>query len=568
MDTKEKVKYPRVKKSSTIFFLKTLLFLLVVALIVLIRRMDQMSFRSITEEEALEMVQDIKVTLPDQEVTLMDSGKTQKLKTGKTVKVLGVYKKKLNKGNSPRVYWTNQLYLMELPDGSRAYGPLMETALGQLNVLPEGDTAVITAVKKAKKNPTVQTTGAESRYEYAYTLEGHKEQYALEDLHIYFPERVAYLAKGLREEDYAVTNDTIGENKKDFQKVKKFFLYDIRPITKKVGFFVFPRHQTWNEFYLKRWFRNLMVFFAYLLEIGLIILLFKRRHDIFDNFKTNRKFNRNLRKAKKGDADACYEVGEALEWGYSGWHGVKKSTSPEESLWWYQRAADLGSGKGCAKMGKVYELGNIGKDIDYDMAQKYYQKGADLGDRKCKESKQRLEDLLDYRSEFGQIHLQAKFGISSSMYNLGLYYYNGEYVQSNGKEALKWFQKVADRGDSYGFYGLGLCYLFGKGVNKNIAQALSFFKESLDLGYDHPEDAYYSIALCRHEAYDYQQALANFKKAAELGDTKSFYNIGVYYFNGHGVPRNTSEAYRWWKKGAEAGDEEAIKALKKEGVSY
>ena len=253
-----------------------ILLLLAIVAIVLVRRMDQMSFRSITEEEAMEMAQEIKVTIPDQEVALLESDKTQKLKTGKTVKVLGVYKTQLNKGNSPRVYWTNQKYLMELPDGTRAYGPLMETAIGQLTVLPEGDTAVITAVKKAKKNPTVQASGAESRFEYAYTLEGHKEQYALEDLHIYFPQRVAYLAKGLREEDFTVGCDTLAENKKDFQKVKKFFLYDIRPITKKVGFFVFPKYQVWNEFYLQRWFRNLMVFVAYVIELLLIFIWIPR----------------------------------------------------------------------------------------------------------------------------------------------------------------------------------------------------------------------------------------------------------------------------------------------------
>lgn len=256
--------------------LNLLLILLAIAAIVLVRRMDQMSYRSITEEEALERAQEIKVALPDQEVTLLNSGETQKLKTGKTVKVLGVYKTQLNKGNAPRVYWTNQKYLMELPDGTRAYGPLMETAIGQLTVLPEGDTVVITAVKKAKKNPTVQATGAESRFEYAYTLEGHKDPYALEDLHIYFPERVAYLAKGLREEDFAITSDTIGENKKDFQKVKKFLLYDLRPITKKPGFFVFPKYQVWNEFLLLSWARKLMVFAAYVIELLLIFLWIPR----------------------------------------------------------------------------------------------------------------------------------------------------------------------------------------------------------------------------------------------------------------------------------------------------
>lgn len=540
MDTQKPTKsisFPRVKKSSTVFFLKTLLVLIGVWAIVLVRRMDQMSFRSITEEEAMELAQEIKVTLPDQEVTLLESGESQKLKTGKTVKVLGVYKNKLNKGNSPRVYWTNQNYLMELPDGTRAYGPLMETAIGQLNVFPEGDTAVITAVKLLKKNPVVQKTGEESRFQYAYTIEGHEEQYALEDLHIYFPQRVAYLADGLTADRYTAGNDTLAENKKDFQKVKKFFLYDIRPYTKKIGFFLFPKYQVWNEFYLQRWFRNLMIFLAYLLEIGLIVLLFKRRHEINDNWKANRKLNRNLRRAKKGNANACFEVGEACFWGFSGWHGVRKSTSQNESLWWYRKAAELGSGEACAKMGDIYEIGRLTEEIDYDRAKDYYQKGADLGNKKCGEGVERLTNLLSLDSDFGQAYYGAKMGLSSSMHNLGLYYGKGKYVQSNGKEAFKWYKKSADLGNSYGYHGLGLCYMDGQGVSKDINKAINLINKALDMGYDHPEIAYYNLGVC-------------------------------YYNGGDDVPKDRSEAYRWWKKAAALGDEDAIKALKECGVSY
>lgn len=570
------VKFPRVKKSSTTFWLKTLLFFLGIALIVLIRRMDQMSFRAITEEEALELAQDIKVTLADQEVTLLATGETQKLKVGKTVKVLGVYKKKLNKGNSPRVYWTNQLYLMELPDGQRAYGPLMETAVGQLNVLTvtdsamqsTTDTVVITAVKKLKQNPTVQATGEESRFDYAYTLEGRQETYALEDLHIYFPQRVAYLAKGLREEDFTVGRDTLAENKKDAQSLKKFFLYDIRPFTKRVGFYVFPRYQVWNEFLLQRWFRNLMVFFAYLLEIGLIVLLIWRRHEIIDNFKTNRKLNRNLRKAKRGDAQACYEVAEACFWGFSGWHGVRKSTQGEESVWWYRHAADLGHGEACAKMGDFYENGGYGEEIDYFKAQDYYEKGAALGDKQCQEGVDRLTSLLSLGSKFGQSYTLALADSASAQSRLGYYYAEGKYVRQNGREAYKWYKKSADQGDPYGWHGLGICYKSGYGVATNYATAISLFQKALDLGYDHPEDAYANIGTCYYKIDDFTQALAYFRKAADLGVADSMYNIGVLYHKGQGVPKSESEAIRWFKKAAALGDDSAIDALKQLGVSY
>lgn len=238
--------------------------------IVLVRRMDQMSFRPISEQEVLAMAQKVMVTIPDQEVQLIGSDKTRKLQIGTRVKVLGVYKHQLNKGNSPRVYWTNQEYLIELPDGKRGHGPLMETALGQKTILPTGDTAVIASVKKLGKAPKVWATGRESRYQFAYTLKGHKEQYALEDLHIYFPQRVAYLADGLTPDKYTADSDELTAARKVLRKVVKFFAYDIRPVTKKPGYFLFPKYQIWNEFLLQYWFRTLMIVVAYLLELLII----------------------------------------------------------------------------------------------------------------------------------------------------------------------------------------------------------------------------------------------------------------------------------------------------------
>lgn len=275
-------------------FLNVLLLLIAITAIVLVRRMDQMTFRSISEEEAIEMAQELKVSLPDQEIKMLDSGKAQKLKTGTKVKVLGVYKAKLNKGNSPRVYWTNQSYLIELADGTRGYGPLMETAIGQHTVLPEGDTVVITAIKKLKKAPKVQATGKDSRFDYAYTLEGRKEQYALEALHIHFPQRVAYLGNGLRKEDFTVANDSIDEDMSIGQRAKKFFLYDIRPYTKKNGFFLFPKYQSWNEFQLQRWFRTILIVLAYIAEIVIVFEWLPRLIGKFKENRHKRKLKRRL----------------------------------------------------------------------------------------------------------------------------------------------------------------------------------------------------------------------------------------------------------------------------------
>lgn len=252
---------------------RTLLFLLTVTAIGLVWHMDRLTFVPITEAEALERAETVKVTLPDQTVRLVENGKEKKLAVGSKVTVLGVYKRKLDKGNSPRVYWTNQSYLLRLRDGTLAYGPLMETAIGYPTLLPSGDTVMVKAVKKVKKNPTRQYDGASSAYPYAYTLEGHKEVYALEDLKMHFPERIAYQAEGLQPADIeAARVDTLANGRRAFWPTVRYTIYRITPSTSKSGYFLYPRFQQWSEFRLQRWFRNLLSFLAF---IGAVLVLFR-----------------------------------------------------------------------------------------------------------------------------------------------------------------------------------------------------------------------------------------------------------------------------------------------------
>lgn len=244
------------------FFIWILLFTLA---IVLIRRMDQMSYQSISEEQAMEMAREVKIAIPDQEIKLLDNEGSQTLKAGSTVKVLGIYKPQLNKGDSPLLL-DHPCYLLQFADSTLGYGPLIEAAIGQRTVLPEGDTVTITAVKKTKSG-------------YAYTLEGRKQQYAQEDLNIVSQDSsqcVTYLGEGLHAEDFTPPIDTVSNFNSFLGKAKKFILYDIRPMTKKNGFFLFPKYQKWNEFKLGDRLRSILIWMAYIIEILLIIIILNR----------------------------------------------------------------------------------------------------------------------------------------------------------------------------------------------------------------------------------------------------------------------------------------------------
>lgn len=57
----------------------------------------------------------------------------------------------------------------------------------------------------------------------------------------------------------------------------------------------------------------------------------------------------------------------------------------------------------------------------------------------------------------------------------------------------------------------------------------------------------------------------NVRQAAEQGDTKAQFNLGVSYDNGLGVPKDDQQAIAWYRKAAEQGDAKAQYML---GSSY
>jgi hypothetical protein len=99
-------------------------------------------------------------------------------------------------------------------------------------------------------------------------------------------------------------------------------------------------------------------------------------------------------------------------------------------------------------------------------------------------------------------------------------YYFGEGVEQDYSEALKWYRKVAEQGDSFlevdAQYRLGVMYRRGEGVSANNAKAARWFRE-----------------------------------AAEQGETRAQYSLGVMYAYGEGVPENDAEAVKWLRRYAE-----------------
>ena len=74
-----------------------------------------------------------------------------------------------------------------------------------------------------------------------------------------------------------------------------------------------------------------------------------------------------------------------------------------------------------------------------------------------------------------------------------------------------------------------------------------------------------SVGHCYYNGYsvpvDYTEAFRWFKKSADAGNKKAQYNLGVCYELGKGVKKDISEAKKWYRKAADNGHEKARERL-------
>jgi len=115
-------------------------------------------------------------------------------------------------------------------------------------------------------------------------------------------------------------------------------------------------------------------------------------------------------------------------------------------------------------------------------------------------SAQTLEEMISLANE----------GIPSYQCMLGYKYLEGDGVEKNVREAVKWFTLAADNGDVYAAYTLGRTFHAGDGIPQDYAEAMKWFRV-----------------------------------AAEMGDASSQYRVAEMYQTGTGIDKDYIAAYAW-----------------------
>ena len=174
------------------------------------------------------------------------------------------------------------------------------------------------------------------------------------------------------------------------------------------------------------------------------------------------------------------------------------------------------------------------------------------------------------RKLLAEIREQAEKGDAKSQDELGGVFSVGRLGQAkNYLEAVKWYRKAAEQGNSDSQCALGLLYYEGTGVPQDLREGFVWLRKSAEQGHAF---AQYAVGLyyLRSEGVekfgverDYLEAEKWFRLAsnAEWSVPAAKFQLGSMYLNGWGVPKSFVEGAIWIRKAAEDGSVDAQNSL-------
>lgn len=228
------------------------------------------------------------------------------------------------------------------------------------------------------------------------------------------------------------------------------------------------------------------------------------------------------------DEEALAELKQACEDGYFlAAHEIGRrcyfsenvNEDNETARKYFELSAAQGYGKSMFYLGEIYWKG-FGVPVDKEKAVEFFKKAY---------------DKHAYKKEY--------LGIIGNFYD----------DKENYSEALKWYERAAEKGETTCLFITGYFYHNGRGASKNYAKAVEYFKRAVEIGYstdgnveDHLGDIYWEGG--NGVTADRSQAVEWYKKAYDKGTISDglLVRIGKYYDD----KKDYSEALKWWRLGA------------------
>lgn len=149
-------------------------------------------------------------------------------------------------------------------------------------------------------------------------------------------------------------------------------------------------------------------------------------------------------------------------------------------------------------------------------------------------------------------------------YNLGVLYYEGEYVKKDDIKAFENFEKASELNHPDGCGNLAWSYCNGIGCKKDINKGIEMYMKAVENGSGYAATSLYKILFSGFYGVETNSELAIYYllKAADMGDAEGCYKLGMHYYYGSVVvEKNRSQAFVYVKKAADKGFIDACRTL-------
>lgn len=188
-----------------------------------------------------------------------------------------------------------------------------------------------------------------------------------------------------------------------------------------------------------------------------------------------------------------------------------------DGIYWTKKAARNGSPIAQFNLGRSYMLG-YGVDEDEVEAFNWMLKAAEQGHVNAQ-----IMTAILYRTEDGP-------------------------VPADYKKSFGWMQKAAAQNNGTAWYRLAEYYQKGIGTEKDQAKVKDCYYNGALAG---NADAQYEYGIIEYDAKNYTEALPWLVNAAENGNHKAQFMLGVMYREGAGVDKDNDKANYWFSKAAQ-----------------
>ena len=232
----------------------------------------------------------------------------------------------------------------------------------------------------------------------------------------------------------------------------------------------------------------------------------------------------------------------------------------------YKEAADQNDGCGLLCLGHFYEYGKVGLTKDKNKAAAWFEKAClKLNGLAFREENAVAQNLLGFMYSCGcgveqddeqalaMYRLAAQQGHAQAECNLGRMYNNGDGVDFDPDAAFYWFNRSAKQGHRGGFYGLAGLYADGWGAEEDAKRAVAMWRTAAELG-ESRSQLMLGLSYLAGEndlPVDHEQAAYWLAQAAERGESLAQRELGLMYIRGQGVPVNESAGAYWLQKAIE-----------------